>query len=202
MKNLITFISITFFSITCIAQELTGFMGIPFGSTKNEIKTIFLNKNPEAKIHTDEPRTLTFKNFKFGGREAVAVVFGLNDEGKMHTAIVLLNNDNDDDVFELYDDVVSDINNKYHYRDVNNEIWKYPYDKSDKFQHGTTAMKSGKCSLQSMWYFNVNDPYGHDDDNIIAVENTQSCTIKITYQNGMMINDVISKDKSKNSQDY
>lgn len=202
MKNLITFISIILLTISVNAQELTGFMGIPFGSTKSEIKTAFLNKNPNAKIHTDEATTLTFTNFTFGGRKAVAVVFGLNDQGKMHTAIVLLDNDNDDEVFELYDNVVSDINEKYHYRDVNNEIWKYPYERSDKFQHGVTAIKIGKCSLQSMWYFDIGDPSTHDDDNIICVENTQSCTVKITYQNGIMINEVVSKNKKKDSQDY
>jgi hypothetical protein len=202
MKKLIIFISIILFTITTNAQELTGFMGIPFGSTKTEIKSMFLSKNPSAKIHTDDTKSLTFTDFNFGGRKAIAVIFGINGEGKMHTAIVLLNNDNDDEVFDLYDDVVSDINNKYHYRDVNNEIWKYPYDKSDKYQHGTTAMKLGKCTLQSMWYFDVNDPSSHDDDNIIAVENTESCSVKITYQNGIMISDVVSKNKEKNSQDY
>ena len=202
MKKLLSIISIIFFTTTTNAQELTGVMGISFGSTKNEIKSTFLSKNPNVEIHTDEPRTLTFTNFSFGGRKAVAVVFGLNEDGKMHTAIVLLNNDNDDDVFDLYDNVVSDINNKYHYRDINNEVWKYPYDKSDKYQHGTTAIKLGKCSLQSMWYFDVNDPSTHDDDNVIAVENTESCTVKITYQNGLMISDVVSKNKEKNSQDY
>lgn len=202
MKKLIIFISIILFTITTKAQELTGFMGIPFGSTKTEIKSTFLSKNPNAKIHTDDTKSLTFTDFTFGGRKAIAVIFAINGEGKMHTAIVLLNNDNDDDVFDLYDGVVSDINNKYHYRDIDNEIWKYPYDKSDKYQHGTTAMKSGKCTLQSMWYFDVNDPSSHDDDNIIAVENTESCSVKITYQNGIMISDVVSKNKEKNSQDY
>jgi hypothetical protein len=201
MKKLLLFI-LTIFTLNVNAQELTGFMGIPFGSSKEDIKKIFLSKNVDAKIHTDEPRTITFTNFNFGGRKAVAVVFGLNDEGKMHTAIVLLENEYDDDVFELYDNVVADINNKYHYRDVNNEFWKYPYDKGDKYQHGTTAIKLGKCTLQSMWYFDVNDPSSHDDDNVIAVENTQTCTVKITYQNGLMISNVVSKNKEKNSQDY
>lgn len=202
MKKLLSIISVFLITIVSNAQELTGFMGIPFGSSKTEIKNTFLSKNPNAKIHTDEARTLTFTDFTFGGRSAVAAIFGLNDMGNMHTVIVLLNNDNEEDVFNLYDNVVSDINDKYHYRDVNNEIWKYPYDKSDKFQHGTTAIKLGKCTLQSMWYFDVNNPTTHDDDNVIAVENTESCTVKITYQNTMMINEVIEKNKKKNSQDY
>lgn len=202
MKKIILFI-LTIITINVNAQELNGFMGIPFGSSNEEIKKTFLSKNPTAKIYTDKPTTLTFTDFTFGGRKAAAVIFGLTDDSKMHTAVVLLENNNGDDyVFELYDNVVTDINQKYHYSDVTNEIWKYPYDKSDKFNHGVTAVKTGKCVLQSMWYFDVNDPNTHDDDNIIAVENTQSCLVKITYQNGLMISDVENKNKEKNSKDY
>lgn len=202
MKKIILFI-LTIVTINVNAQELNGFMGIPFGSAKEEVKKTFMSKNPNSKIYTDKPGTLTMTDFTFGGRTAVAVVFGFGESDKMHTAVVLLENSNGDDyVFELYENVVKDINNKYHYHDINNEMWKYPYDKSDKFNHGATAIKLGKCELQSMWYFDVNDPTTHDDDNIIAVENTQSCTVKISYQNGLLINEVVSKNNEKNSQDY
>lgn len=203
MKKIILFI-LTIIAINVNAQELNGFMGIPFGTSRSDIKKMFLSKNPTAKVYTDKPNTLTFTDFKFGGRNAAAVVFGLNDQDKMHTAVVLLekNGLSDDYVFELYDEVVNDINQKYHYRDIDNEIWKYPYDKSDKLTYGVTAIKLGKCILQSMWYFDVNNPNNNDDDNIIAVENTESCLIKITYQNGIMINEVETKNNQKNSQDY
>lgn len=202
MKRLIVFISIILCSVSSYAQELTGFMNIPFGTKREDIKKSFLSKNPNSTIFTDKPGTLTFKDFTFGGRKAFAVVFALNSNDEFHTAVVLLENDNPYNVFDLYDNVVSDINEKYHFKDVDNELWRYPYDKSDKYDHGVTAIKTGKCTLESMWYFDVNDPSTHDDDNVIAVENTESCTIKITYQNGIMINEVVSKNKEKNSQDY
>jgi len=201
MKKLLLFI-LTIFTLNVNAQGLTGFMGMPFGSSKEEIKKTFLSKNPDAKIYADKSNTITFTDCVFGGRKTLGIIFGLNDNGQLHTVVVILENENENDVFDLYDNVVSDVNNKYHYRDINNEIWKYPYDKNDKFQHGTTAVKLGKCTLQSMWYFNVNDPSTHDDDNIIAVEVVESCTVKITYQNGIMINDVVEKNNAKNSQDY
>ena len=203
MKKLLSIIIITLLIITSVkGQELTGFMGIPFGSTKSEIKTKFLAKNPNAKIYTDEVRTLTFTDFNFAGKKAMAVVFGLNEKSQMHTAVVLLETERDDDVFELYDNIVNEINDKYHYRDVDNEIWRYPFEKSDKYDYGVTAIKSGKCVLQSIWYFDVNDPESHDDDNAIAVQNTESCDIKITYQDGIMISNVVSNNKAKDSQDY
>lgn len=202
MKKLFAFISILLINITSNAQELTGFMGIPFGTKRDEIKKLFLTKSPNSTIYTDKPGTLTFRDLQFGGRKAYAVVFGLNSEDEFHTAVVLLENNNDYEVFDLYDNVVADINNKYHDRDVDNELWRYPYDKSDKFNHGVTAIKTGKCQLQSMWFFDVNNPLSQDDDNVIAVENTESCTVKISYQNGLMINEVETKNKQKNSQDY
>lgn len=202
MKNLIILITIILFNLSTNGQELTGFMGIPFGTSREEIKKTFLSKNPNSKIYTDKPGTLTLTDFTFGGRKALAVVFGLNDQNQMHTAIVLLENNNDDDVFELYDNVVTDINNKYHYRDVNNEVWRYPYTITDKYTYGVSAIKMGKCLYQSMWYFDVNDPTTHDDDNVIEVEITESCSVKISYQDGLMIDQVVIKNNEKNSQDY
>lgn len=202
MKKILLTLLLTFLFVNSFSQQLTGFMGIPFGSSKSELKRSFMEKNGEATIYTDKPDVLTFENVRFGGRQTIAIIFAFTDDDKFHTAIVLLDNETDEMVFNIYDDVVDDINKKYHYRDGNVENWLYPYSASDKYNHGTTAMKLGKCKLQSIWSFDVNDPSSEDDDNVISVESTKTCKVKISYQSGILINQVVNSKKQKNSQDY
>jgi hypothetical protein len=179
-------------------QNLNGFMGFPFGTSKNQIKTEFKAKQPSATIYTDEKKTLTFTDAKFGGREAIGIVFAFTDDSKLHTAVVLLEPEFPDKVFTLYDEIITDINTKYHYYDNQNEDWTYPYDKSDKYQHGVTALKLGKLDASTMWKFPTTD----GEDNVIQVSITSSAFVKISYQDGNLINQVVSKNKEKSSADY
>jgi len=202
MKKLLFSLLFTLLCVTSFSQQLTGFMGFQFGITKSELKTKFMSKNPLATVYTDKPEVLTFENVSFGGRKAIAIIFAFTDDDKFHTGIVLLDNETEDMVFNIYDEIVQDVNTKYHYRDDKVEYWAYPYSASDKYNHGTTAMKIGKCRLQSIWRFDVNDPSSTDDDNVISVETTKSCNVKIAYQNGILINKVVSVKKEKDQQDY
>lgn len=202
MKKILFYLLFTFICTTTFSQQLNGFMGIPFGTPKSELKSKFMSKNPSATIYTDKPEVLTLENVSFGGRKAIAIIFAFTGDDKFHTGIVLLENETEDMVFDMYDEIVQDINIKYHYRDDKLEYWAYPYSASDKLNHGTTAIKLGKCKLQSIWKFDVNDSTSTEDDNVISVEVTKSCNIKIAYQNGILINQVVSVKKEKDQQDY
>lgn len=202
MKKLFLLMMLMTICVSSFSQQLNGFMGIPFGTPKAELKEKFMAKNQTATIYTDKPDILTFENARFGGRNAIAIIFAFTNDGKFHTGIALLENETEDMVFNMYDEIVQDVNTKYHYRDDKLDYWAYPYSASDRYNHGVTAMKLGKCKLQSIWRFDVNDPSSTEDDNVISVETTKSCNIKVAYQNGIMINQVLSSKKEKDSQDY
>ena len=64
-------------------------------------------------------------------------------------------------------------------------------------------VKNDKVSMASLWSFdNRNTPSDPEDDNNISVFVTQECSVKITYQEGVIIDEVIAKKKAKESKDY
>lgn len=183
---------------SAFAQQLTGIMGIPFGTSKSQIKSYFNSKQPQNKIYSDNNRDITFTNVKFGTRETEGIIFGLNDSSKYHTAVVLIKPSSESDIYDLYDKIVEEINAKYHYRDSQTEFWRYPYDSDDKYTYGITAIKMDKGVFQTAWLF----PVENSENDIISVEITTAVWVKITYQNGNMIKEVVAKNNAKNSADY
>mgnify|MGYP003344029859 CR=1 FL=1 len=140
-------------------------------------------------------------NVKFAGRKCLGIIFGLNKNGRYHTVLVLLDNE-EYEVFTVYDEVVADLNKKYHYMDSQTEDFKSPYEKGDKYQHGVTALKVHKLDLKTYWLFPAGDPSSTDDDNSIDVVATDGCNVRIRYQSGAMINQVIEDNSRENSKDY
>ena len=182
-------------------DSLTGFWGMPFGCSKQHIKEVIMSKFPNAKIYSDKDGVITFTNVKFGGRDCIGLTFGVTDAQGMHTAVVGIDNE-DYDVFSVYDDVVSDIDSRYHYHDKQYENWKSPYDKSDKSSYGQTALKLHKLDMLTFWNFSAGDLSNNDDDNYIEVSATEGCNVRIKYQNGVLINQVVSNNKAKTQADY
>lgn len=180
------------------AEELNGIMGIQFGSSKATVKAQFMAKQPEATIYTDKPKTLTFQDTKFGGRKSLGIIFAFTDDDKLHTIIVLIDPEFESKAFSLYDEINQEINEKYHTYDKQWEDYTYPYDKSDRYSHGVTALKIGKLDVATTWNF----PDSTGEDNVIQTTITSNISVKITYQNGYLINQVVSKNKEKNSADY
>lgn len=201
MKNLIYLVIGLLFINTAKAQTttITGFIGIPFGCSKAEAKSKFLEKYPEAKIYTDKPHIFTYTDAKFGGRNTIAITLSFTDDDKFHTAVVCIDTPTDDDVFDLFDEITAEIDAKYRQHDFKNEFWKSPYDESDKDKYGVSAIKLGKCKLQSLWMFDIE---GKKDRNMIEVANNEFCNITITYQNEELISEQVARNKVKNSNDY
>lgn len=192
---------ISFYAKSQGTDSLNGFLGIPFGSNKQQIKSTIQAKFPSAKIYEETEKKIVYDNIQFAGKNCLAMYFALNSEGRLHTAVVLLDNQ-DHEAFSLYDAIVLDLDKKYHYHDSQYENWSYPYDKSDRDQHGITALKVHKLKIMSFWNFAAADPNTTDDDNIIQVTITDGCNVKLSYQNGAMINEVVEKNNANNSKDY
>lgn len=180
------------------AQPLTGIMGVPFGSSKADVKAIMKSKYPDADLIQDLSTVLTYTGIKFAGKQTIGIIFSFNFEDHFHTSKVLLSTDIDEKVMDIYEGVVSDIDEKYHRHDHQIEKWSYPYDSSDRNNHLVTAIKMNKLTCQTLWKF----PIEGKEDNMIEVTINNKCSVVITYQDGDLITSVVKKNKEKNSQDY
>lgn len=204
MKNILSTFLLLFFAINIsLGQNRTmnSVMGIPFGSTKAEVKAALIEKQPGIKIREESANMIIYDKGKFGGRESFSFLFKFTDSGKLHTAIILIDPVYCSKVHEIYDDIVSDINEKYYVSDLQVERYKYPYDKSDR--ENTMVITGGYATIHTIWSFDMpSTPSNTDDDNAIMVEITSNCIIKIAYQDGVLIDEVVNKQKQQNSKDY
>jgi hypothetical protein len=204
MKSILSFFLLLFFTFNNSqgqSKEMNSVMGIPFGSTKAQVKAAMSQKQPGIKIREEKSNIVIYNDGKFGGRSAFSFLFKFTDSDKLHTAIVLLDPVYCSQVHELYDGIVSDINGKYYVSDLSIERYKYPYDKSDR--ENTNVITGGYATIHTIWTFDMaNTPDNTDDDNGIMIEITNNCIVKVSYQDGVLIDEVVNKQKEKNSKDY
>jgi hypothetical protein len=204
MKNILSLFLLLFFTFNISqgqSKEMNSVMGIPFGSTRAQVKAAMSQKQPGIKIREEKSNIVIYNDGKFGGRSAFSFLFKFTDSDKLHTTIILLDPVYCNQVFELYDGIVSDINQKYYVSDFVVERYKYPYEKSDR--ENTNVITGGYATINTIWTFDMpNTPDSTDDDNAIMIEITNGCIVKVSYQDGVLIDEVVNKQKEKNSKDY
>lgn len=197
MKNFILII-LLLVSVNSFSQTLDGFFGMKFGSSKESIKKIMLEKpgcNFDTKHSTED--ILIFNGLKFAGRDIQFMLFSFTNN-KFHTSRVVLVSELESKTVELYNEIKGELNEKYFTTKSDYEFYKSPYEKGDGYTE--SAIKLGKAEFSAFWKFkNPNSPEGQ---NIISLEINPSLSISLGYQDGVLIKEVVSKTKEKNYKDY
>lgn len=200
MKNKILLFIALFISSICYSQsmQMNSILGIEFGSSKQEVKSKLLEKQPQAKIYNETANTISYEAIKFGAYTPLLVIFQFTDDNQLHTGQVHINISDCKEIFHLYDEVVEVINQKYYTTTESLEDYKYPYSKSDKYKFTSTIVKGNYFTMMSIWKFET----GTEKNNFISVDVTDNCTVKVAYQNGLLVKQQVEKNNKKNSQDY
>lgn len=176
-------------------------MGIQFGVSKEEVMTTIKAKHPSAVVYQNNPNSVIYQEIKFAGREATAIIFAFTDDGKLHTCKVMLYADRDIEVFDLYDAVSSELTEIYGKPQYNEEIFKYPYSKSDRGQ--LTPLKAGYVNIYKMWMFDTYQTVDSDgDDDVISIAIEKAPYVLLVYQSSKIAKEQINRNKSKNANDY
>lgn len=205
MKKLIMILVVVLHCGTSNAQTktMTSVMGIELGSTRAQVKAKMAEKQPLSKIYNETDVSVSFENVRFGGNKTLLVMCQFTDDNKMHTCHIFVEPSDCKDIFSKYDEIVKDLSDKYGNSGKALEDYKYPYSKEDRYKHTELIVKKGYVTLMTLWTFdNRNTPDETKDDNGIMVSIDKTCSVKISYQEGVLINEAVTKSKAKNSQDY
>jgi hypothetical protein len=205
MKKLLIFIAVMLWTTLSFAQSttMTSVLGIEFGSKRQQVKEIITSKQPTSTLYSEKEISMTYENVKWGEYKTMLVIFQFTDDDKLHTVMIFLDPDHCKNVFYLYDKVIGTINERYYQTTKSTEHYSYPYTRSDKYKYTESMVKNDRVTMQSLWAFDTrNTPSNDEDDNNISVMVTDDCVVKVTYQDGVLIDEVIEKQKAKNSQDY
>lgn len=184
-------------------KTMTSVMGIELGSTRAQVKAKMAEKQPLSKIYNETEVSVSFENVKFGGNKTILVMFQFTGDNKLHTCHIFVEPSDCKEIFSKYDEVVKDLSDKYGRSEKTLEDYKYPYSIDDKYKHTEVIAKRGYCTLITLWTFDSrNTPDNTEDDNGIMVSVDKTCSVKVTYQDGLLIDGEVAKSKEKNSQDY
>jgi hypothetical protein len=202
MKNLLVIVMLVCcFTSKSQTNQLNGALGLTFGCSKQAVQEMMSSKHADADVYKDDSNIIAYQKGNWAGFGVTLWVFAFTDENKLHTITILLDQDYEDNIFTTFKDVITSITNKYGKPVDTFENWKYPYDSNDKDSYGVSAIKLNKLYVMTYWRFPSNTPESKDDDNTLLVEITTSVKVRVRYQDGLLIDDVVEKQKSKNEGD-
>jgi hypothetical protein len=200
MKNLMIAIALTLSMMTADAQTLTGCFGVQFSATQQQVKESMKQKYPEAELIREDDKILGYTGGTWAGKKAYIWVFSFTSKGLLHTASISLKPSNDPQIWELYEDISKDLAEKYGMQTGEREKWLYPYNASDKYSHGITALKLGKADIRKTWFFENETP-STDDDNALQISITDDIHVNVRYQDGKLIQEVVKENAEKRKGD-
>jgi hypothetical protein len=207
MKKFLTIIAATM-SLSMSASfaqttTMTSVMGIDLGITKAKVSEILASKQPDSKVYSQTDKSLSYTDVKWGDYKTYLVIFQFSDDDKLHTVQILIEPEFPKGVFNLYDDIASKLTERYGNSKKKLEYYSHPYTKADKYKYTESMVKRGNVTMISLWGFDApSTPSDEDDDNTIQVKVVPECLVKISYQDGVIINEVVKKQKENNSKDY
>ena len=163
--------------------------GIPFGSDLSFVKSVMIRKGASIDEQVEE-RLISYKNVKFGGREAKYVFFKFFDD-KLFEGRVVFKHDLYSRTLDLYNEIKNDVSLKYGIG-RSFESYDYPYEKGDG--HWETALKLGKADISTFW---------SDGDLVtISLEIYEDFSIDLTYQDNDLVGQAVNDQTKRNITDY
>jgi hypothetical protein len=208
MKKFLTIIAATMslWTSASFAQTtttMTSVMGIELGSSKAKVSEILTSKQPECKVFSQTEKSISYTDVKWGDYKAYLVIFQFSPEDKLHTVQILIQPEFPKGVFNLYDEIIEKLAERYGNSKKKLEYYSHPYNKTDKYKYTESMVKNGNVTMISLWTFDVlNTASNEDDDNTIQVKVVPECMVKVSYQDAVIINEVVRKQKENNSKDY
>lgn len=192
MKKLLIAVAVLFSFTACAQEKLTGAMGLDFGTSKEQAMQVMATKAGfEFYKEMAVNKTISYTNGVFAGRPCVGAVLHFH-ENKLHTIVILLESKPEARTLELYNDVISDLQVRYNLIPKEYHNYKYPYKEGDGYT--VSAIKLGYADLTTLFAFG--------DSNVISVNITQSCSVKLTYQHTALAEPAINEQNSERSKDY
>jgi hypothetical protein len=190
------FLLLLLLSVPTFVQEasktkLTGFFGMPFGSSMEECRKVMLSKGGTLDKKSSNASALVFDAVTFGGRKTFFMRLEFH-KNRLCNAKAFFKPVMEAKVFDLYNDIKADLTSKYPDLPQEFETYKYPYEKGDG--HEITAIKLGKASVATFWVF--------ADNNAISIEIISDVVIKLTYEDAGLARKAIEEEKVKSSSDY
>lgn len=171
-------------------DSVAKFWGIPFGSSKQEVKKMMQDK--KAVLAEEGDRFIIWiANAKFAGFDTNYAHTSFTNEGEFSRGVVAIPVENEKNIFVTYSEVKDLITRKYGNPARDIEHFDTPYSKGDGNE--VYALKMGRCKYASFWNA------GKDVSVIVIILDSNS--IAIYYQHNELNKKALEQDADKRSED-
>lgn len=186
IKMLLLLVALSF------ADTLTGFWGIPFGSSIETTKKAMIGRGTlDVKESTKE--ILLYEKVRFAGRTTKWIMIGFVNN-KMHTVRIFFKTDVANKSIDLYQAIKRELNEKYFISTSDYVDFKSPYEEGDGYE--ITAVRTGAADYSCYWFFTRPGEEDPEMQNIIWLELDTELYVILGYQDGRLIKTVTAKSKS------
>jgi len=194
MRRAVWLVSFLFIVLALsFSDPLTGFLGIPFGSTKDQVISAMSAKTTIKPIIEDD-ETILYKNMKFAGKDAEAIIFEFYQDYFYSSLVTIVPERNR--ALETYYAIKKDYYTKYGAPSWDKEEYSSPFKKGNGYEE--TALFANKADINAGWVF--------DEKNGIYISlkyNNKKfqCEIYISYIEYKTTNMVLSIENANNLDD-
>lgn len=199
MKTVITkFFWVVFFNAMCLTlvsqspTKLTGALGLTFGINKAKVKEIIVGKGgilKETKINS-----ISFSNVKMGTQNSdILLCKVVND--KLFEIVAIFAPSVEARAQELYDEIKNIIESKYG-KGESFRSFKGIYTDGDGYE--MQAIKTGNATIATYW-----TNFENKNGIVLEIVGTERLVfIKLSYQDGLLIEEAIKIEDSKNAVEF
>jgi hypothetical protein len=185
-------------SANLFAGTLDGVLGLKFGSSREDVRQVMLKRAdfPLDKANSTNDDVL-YGAGKFAGRD-VEVLYLQFVNNKLYSIAFFIPVDLESRLIDTYNEIQSELNEKYYESEEIIENYKEPYEKGDGYAE--TAIKIGKATFLTRWKFDSSS--NNEYYNMITVGITTTMQILLIYKDGALDKVASEKNKAKKLDDY
>ena len=193
MRRAVWLVSFLFIVLALsFSDPLTGFLGIPFGSTKDQVISAMSAKTTIKPFIGNN--LISYKNIKFSGRDTEKIFFEFYQDYFYFSLVIIVPERNR--ALETYYAIKEDYYTKYGTPSWDEEEYSSPFKKGDGYEE--TALFANKAEISAAWLF--------DEDNAIYIRllynnKEAQCEIQISYFEYKTTNKRQSVEKANNLDD-
>ena len=181
-----------------VSDTLTGFLGVPFGASRQQVKAYILKNG--ATISEESTDAVYVKNISqvITSQTVSIAMYRFTSNDKMFSGSMLVEPPNTPSAIDVYESIVSKISLKY---GEGEEIVdaKYPFSEADK--NKVSAITGGYVSVATRWDINDINPE-NKIKNKIVVRITKTPSIFVMMQNEQLFEMHMKEKEEKDKNSY
>ncbi len=173
-------------------KPIDGFLGIKFGTTKLAVTAAMKARGAKLDANSDATN-LAYTNVSMAHRPTEVVIIRFVD-GKVYEGDIFFTPADNDHTIAYYNDLVSDLNENYG-KGQDSKKFTSPY--ADGDGHEVTALLVGAADYQTVWEAANSNTIKASIDK----ESDTSLSVELTYQDDVLTQQAIDKQKAKDKGD-